>query len=714
MKFKLTLLFCFFPILILFISVRLHARTGTSIINIDSVKERLLVRSGTFFLKDEAGNMTVSDAVASDKWQPNKTGIPNFGVTRSAYWISLNLNNQSKIETFILKIPAPILDSIQLYIEAGNILRLQYSIGEATPVMNRPYNSTDFLLPLTLPSNKISRIYLRVKNGDNLQVPMILGSEKNMLREDKQKDFFWAIFIGLLASMIVYNLFLALSVNDNTYFVYVLYLIAVLLTQISIQGYTNYLFPGSKWLNEHIATLMPAFVGVSGIYFMQRFLHTRQAEPLLDKWFLPFFIAYSCSFLLVVFNQIYYGFLLAEITAASVAFYMMFVAARMSYKGDRAAKFFSVAWGIFLAGIVFYTLKDYDIFEYNNFTLYTMPVGSALESILLSFALADKINILKKEKTISQAQALREAEKNAQLIRMQNTVLETRVTERTAELTTAMSDLKNAQAQLVESEKMASLGQLTAGIAHEINNPINFVISNVKPLRRDVTMLTDVLAQVEELVGSNHSAKEVLEKIHSIKEDVEYDYLITEIDFLLKGISDGSERTAEIVKGLRIFARVDENDVKVTNIHDGLDSTIIIVNTLLSDKIAVEQDYGSVSMIECYPGKLNQAFLNIMSNGIHAIREKFGDRKGGIIKIKTWTEGEMYNISIADNGCGIPSGVGIKIFEPFYSTKEVGEGTGLGLSIAYNIIKKHEGTINYESVINEGTKFILSVPVKQS
>ncbi len=365
-------------------------------------------------------------------------------------------------------------------------------------------------------------------------------------------------------------------------------------------------------------------------------------------------------------------------------------------------------------------MKEVGVLPYNILTTSIILIGSAIEAILLSFALADKINIYRNEKDVAQREALQTAQENERIIREQNVTLELKVTERTKELKSTnnelsktLTDLKETQSQLVESEKMASLGQLTAGIAHEINNPINFVTSNVKPLRRDIDILLDLISKIEETASSDVSVSEKQKQISAIKTEYDFDYLREEVDFLLKGINEGSSRTAEIVKGLRIFSRVDEDDLKKADINEGLDSTIIIVNNLLNGKIKITKNYGNIPMAECYPGKLNQVFLNIISNALYAITSKFNGETGGEITITTSSTNDQVSIAFADNGIGMNDTTLKKLFEPFFTTKPVGEGTGLGLSISYNTIKKHNGTISVESELDKGTVFRISIPIIQ-
>jgi signal transduction histidine kinase len=201
-------------------------------------------------------------------------------------------------------------------------------------------------------------------------------------------------------------------------------------------------------------------------------------------------------------------------------------------------------------------------------------------------------------------------------------------------------------------------------------------------------------------------------KLTDYKEELEFDYLRTEIKHLLNGIYNGASRTAEIVKGLRVFSRLDEDDLKIADINEGIESSMIILNNLLGGKIEVVKEYGQIPTIECYPGKLNQVFLNILSNAIYAVKKQFGEEEGGKIIIHTSGDGNHIEIRIKDNGIGMDEKTQSKIFDPFFTTKDVGEGTGLGMSIAYNTIKKHNGSIKVVSAPGEGAEFIIQLPVR--
>tara|TARA_R110000868_G_scaffold1389_9_gene10727 strand:+ start:22 stop:1137 length:1116 start_codon:yes stop_codon:yes gene_type:complete len=281
------------------------------------------------------------------------------------------------------------------------------------------------------------------------------------------------------------------------------------------------------------------------------------------------------------------------------------------------------------------------------------------------------------------------------------------IEEKNDKLNQLLNDLKETQQQLVMSEKMASLGQLTAGVAHEINNPINFVSANIKPLKEDLNDVLECLNLYESVIKECHLEHKFI-KVNQYKKDSSLEISLVEIQELIKGIEEGAHRTTEIVKGLRNFSRLDQNLLKKADVNEGIASTLILLHSTLKDKIEIKTQYGIIPKIECFPGELNQVFMNITANAIQAIPQK------GEILIKTWTENNTVKISIKDNGLGMSDQTLNKIFEPFFTTKDVGKGTGLGLSISYGIIKKHQGKIEVNSKINKGTEFKITLPINQN
>lgn len=675
---------------------------------------------GSYFdvLIDEQSNMTVEEAVNSTEFQPSITDVPAFGITTNTIWLQISVTNGTS-EPALLNIKNPVLDNVTIYKVQNNVVIDSIVSGESIAIPNRNTIHHDFVYELNLLQGETAKYVIKVSTEETLQVPVIMGTASQVYRDMNRVDVLSGIYFGIILVMFLYNLFVYLTVRDKSYLFYVIYILFVGLTQLGMQGYTySFLWPTSPWLANQSVIFFPAITGIAAIEFFKNFLNVKRT---LKKWiyvlnFLNIFYALNCILSIVGAHRLSQQLLMPNAMLSS--FILLGLAIYLLRKNSRSAGFFILAWSVFLIGIVLFILKDLGVLPYNNFTNYILHIGSAIEVIVLSFALGDRINILQKEKDESQKQALHALKENANIISRQNVLLESKVDERTKELkevneglSTAMRELQEKETQLVESEKMASLGQLTAGIAHEINNPINFVTSNVKPLRRDVSMLIDMLGDIETLALKDMSVDDKQKEINRIKEDAEYDYLKEEINYLLKGINEGSERTAEIVKGLRVFSRLDEDDRKLADINEGIDSTLVIVRNTLGTNIDINKNYGQLPLVECYPGKLNQVFLNIISNGLQAIKAKFKENKGGMFEIATIQEDEHILISFKDNGIGMDEETKKKIYEPFFTTKDVGEGTGLGMSIVYNTIVKHNGKITLDSEKDKGTTFTITIPV---
>ncbi len=274
------------------------------------------------------------------------------------------------------------------------------------------------------------------------------------------------------------------------------------------------------------------------------------------------------------------------------------------------------------------------------------------------------------------------------------------------ELRTTLEELKNMQEQLVQSEKMASLGVLSAGIAHEINNPINFVYAGINSLLRDFKDIEPIIDEISKLNPDSDDLKNRLKTIEKLKEENYFKEAYKAVPETINDIKVGADRTAEIIQGLRNFSRIDKGEMSYANIHDGIEMALLLLRNKYKNHIDIVKNYdGNLTKLLCYPGKMNQVFLNLLSNAIDAISEK------GKIWITTKRNNDKAEISIKDNGYGIPKEVESKLFDPFFTTKPVGEGTGLGLSISYGIIKEHHGEIKVNSIEEDGSEFLIILPI---
>jgi len=308
------------------------------------------------------------------------------------------------------------------------------------------------------------------------------------------------------------------------------------------------------------------------------------------------------------------------------------------------------------------------------------------------------------KKNVEIQEKAKELQKQTVILKKSNIELE----EQKAKAEEALSLLKNTQSQLVSAEKMASLGQLTSGIAHEINNPINYISSSIEGLKLIISDVKHLLTEYNSINKENLKSK--LKYIENLKNELEYNELLNGFDELTMNIKLGIDRTKEIVNSLRTFSRMDEDNYTLVNLNNNIDSTLILLGKHHKDRIEIIKNFDDIPSIECISSKISQVFLNILVNAIQSIKNE------GTIKISTKTENlknkEYVCINIEDTGHGITEEVKEKIFEPFFTTKDVGQGTGLGLSIAYSIIKKHGGDIQVNSKLGKGTSFKIKLPVK--
>ena len=283
--------------------------------------------------------------------------------------------------------------------------------------------------------------------------------------------------------------------------------------------------------------------------------------------------------------------------------------------------------------------------------------------------------------------------------------------EQAAQLEVTLSELQQAQTQLVQAEKMSSLGQMVAGIAHEINNPVSFIFGNLTYTEEYTASIMKLLQMYRDEFPEPPPA------IRDAIDALELDFLLDDLPKMLSSMQVGATRIRDIVRSLRNFSRLDESDMKNVNIHEGIDSTLMILEHRLKAQperpaIQLVKEYGQLPLVECYAGLLNQVFMNIIANAIDVLEEPL--KNPGIIRIRTEVQSNVATIRIADNGAGITDRVKQRIFDPFYTTKPIGSGTGMGLAISHSIIvEKHKGEIKCLSEVGKGTEFILKVPIQR-
>jgi len=300
-----------------------------------------------------------------------------------------------------------------------------------------------------------------------------------------------------------------------------------------------------------------------------------------------------------------------------------------------------------------------------------------------------------------------------QIVEVRTKALKSEVCERKKsedELEKANIQLKENQSRLVQTEKLAGIGQLAAGVAHEINNPIGYINCNLGTLSDYTRTFKKLISLYKSLAdasknGHEEQVEEIAEQIALLDKEEDIEFIMDDVSTLLEESIGGVDKVSDIVQGLKSFARSDSDKCKSADINCGIESTLKLVWNELKYKCEIVKKLGDIPQIQCHMGKLNQVFLNLLVNASHSIEEQ------GVITIETSMESELIHIKISDTGCGIASEYLDKMFDPFFTTKPVGVGTGLGLAISHGIITEHGGTIDVKSELGEGTEFLIKLPV---
>ncbi|MDP1763395.1 MAG: 7TM diverse intracellular signaling domain-containing protein [Sediminibacterium sp.] len=706
-------------LLLFFVFLFMFSLTGfTQLAIITNEKPAYTISSDMEQWVDSIGQSTAEKVLQQANFINTNGRIPVFPNHIKNVWFRFSVKNLSSSPNAFLNIAYSNLSRVSLYSVERQRVTLMGKEGNEVIQAKGIAGLPNIIFNLQANPDSTKQYLLHVYSQHPIIIPAKVLTNNALHESINLQNSIISLYLGILIVMFLYNFFLFFATRDNSYLYYIIYILFLAIAQTTISGYEfRYIWPGNPAINYYAVVFTSSLSAIAGLVFSMHFLRTSLHAKRVHKWLQLLIVIYILGILSSFFGNLAISYQILNYNGLAGVVSVLAVSFYIARKNFRPAYFYLIAWLFFLISFSILILRNLAILPYTNFTTYVIYVGSSLEIALLSIALADKINVLRKEKELSQAESLRRLQLNEKLIRDQNSMLEKKVAERTEELqlsntnlSTALVNLKDTQIQLVEAEKMASLGQLTAGIAHEINNPINFVKSNIKPLQLDINDLLAVINEYNTLhTLPNTAIPDKLQFIENLKKKIDIDYVKSEIESLVKGIQEGAERTAEIVMGLRNFSRLDESEIKAVNIHEGLESTLLLLKNLLPEHIKIVKNFEANGRIECFPGKLNQVFMNILNNAIQAIKTKAGPSEEEFVTITTKNMGDQLLISIKDSGIGMTEAVKQKIFDPFFTTKDVGEGTGLGLSIVYKIIQKHMGKIEVISSEGKGTEFLITL-----
>ncbi|MBV42624.1 MAG: hypothetical protein CL834_06280 [Crocinitomicaceae bacterium] len=666
--------------------------------------------------------LEVEMVAESEDWVSFEQLVPNLGMGSGVEWIRLTLDPMTE-NGKLIEIQNAGIDDLTCFMVCDGKIIASYPSGIMNTNDKKHQFGTYPSFPVPLVECSKLHALFRMQSNKPMIIPLRITGPRKVLEDAHQRDVLFALYAGVMLVMLLYNLFLFLSVGDRSYLEYVLFIFAVGGAQLALNGY-GFVIGAERWpwLNLRLIHLFGVFSGLTTILFVQNFLRLSRYVPWLHKLLNGYFLLYLIALVLALIGRLELSYQLINFCAAASLFCIPGAIITIR-KGYSPAKYFLLAFTVFIFAVFIFVLKDSGVIPYNAWTFYALPMGSAIEVVVLSLALASRINQLKRESVQAREEQLRVSQLNEQIVREQNSVLEERVTKRTAALESAnsimqntLNDLQSAQQQLIQSEKLASIGQLTAGIAHELNNPINFVASSAQSLRRDFEDLSQIIDKMKEIDPSTPNLHEEMAKLKEIFRNLDIEFTQREIEELLNGIEDGTKRTSEIVKGLRIFSRMDGDNFTMAQINELIESTLIVLRSNLKDYAVVESDMGAdLPMLSCQPGRLNQVFMNIITNASQSMEESglaVEERKVRISSRKVDSIGQSWiEVRVKDQGVGMSEAVKAQIFDPFFTTKAVGEGTGLGLSIVMGILRDHNAEVEVETEEGVGTEFIIRFPL---
>lgn len=651
---------------------------------------------------------------------------PNLGSSSSAWWIRVS-GWQGAPRNARIVLDNPTLDSIDVFVLDGPRVLANATSGAALG------REKDLIPTFEIPLNTAHELWFRVRSTKPVLLPFSLTrvDKAEVIRE--RRDLAVALYTGMVLAILIYNSFLAFSTGQRTYFSYIFVVLTVGLVQWGFNGYDRLLWGDVPWMAVNGLTVTGAFSGLSALMFARHFLEVRRYTPGWNRLIQILLGVYTAALGAALIGRPMLAYNLVNLGALSAP--AMLILSIVSWRrGSPSAPWYFVAWLIFLVAVTMQALRDFGVLPSTQMTATFLPIGTVLEMLLLSFALGNRINQLKRSSDEANAKALAASLENERIVKEQNAELEARVRQRTealaaanGELSAALEDLKGAQDQLIQTEKLASLGQMTAGIAHELNNPINYVQSNATSLNRDMEELIEIIeahaAALAALAEGAPGAADMVERARDRARQLDLQFLMEESRQLIKGILEGADRTARIVGGLRVFGRMDGDELVEASLQDLLEASITVLGNRARSRARIEVNFEEgTPALWCQSGKLSQVFMNIVVNAVQATESRWPEAEDRLVSVQLTALSDGANageptsleIRIRDNGTGMDDTTRQRIFDPFYTTKDVGKGTGLGLSIVKGILDDHGAVIRVESALDKGTCFILTFPLHAS
>lgn len=657
-----------------------------------------LLKNKMAVFEDETNNLTfenILDPAIDKRFELYDKSIYNNPFSHKVHWFKFD-NILSSDEKWVITLKQPIVGDVEFYYqnELNEWVKKSNQVQDAWYDREIKYHLHSFELPVNS-----DKFYFKVHTRSN-PISFELLKKSDFESQKTRKLILLSLMIGFMVYVIIYNLFLFSTTRRLEYIIYCVLISGYLLFTMTMTGFIQYLFTKSdlwlwfKWI--------PIFLQPIGMLYTLVFLSVHKYPKMYRLGI--FLIIYLVSYW--IWNLAFpneYIFIISQINALIGMMMMMMTGVYVGMKGDRLGYYFSIAYVMML------TFGGLDVSHLNFgippyiMDLSYVTIGFLFEIIILSYLLTKRFEWENKEIIQSREEAqkrlVQTTLENERIVKNQNVILEDLVNQRTQELTKSLENLKIAQAQLIQAEKMASLGELTAGIAHEIQNPLNFVNN-----------FSEVSAELIEEMNEELDNGDIQEA-KSIASDIKSN---------LEKITHHGKRADGIVKGMLQHSRNRTSQKELTDVNVLCEEYLKLAYHGLRAKdksfnATMNTDFdSSLPKISIVQQDIGRVILNIITNAFHAVREKSESETSDFkpeVNVRTKLQNESIHISIQDNGGGIPDAIKEKIFQPFFTTKPTGQGTGLGLSMAYDIVKAHGGELKMESKINQGTTFYISLPL---
>ena len=672
-------------------------------------------------LEDADNSFTLEQVLNSREFKISSQEIPNLGISKSAFWLKFEIQNNTTNSELNIILEQPNIDLVELYKISSTENHEKVRKGEHEDFYHKNYQHPNYIFDVNIPINESRIFFLKVKANEPLFLPLFICSIKTTITYISKQDILFSFYTGIILVMLLYNIFIYFTVRDNSYLYYVFYILFILLTQIALKGYHfKYLIPDFPEFANKTVTLLPSIAGIAAIEFIKNFLRTKNKVPILNKAGTIIEYVFLLSIGLLLFDHPIKSFKIMQSNTILLSIYAIYIGYKIMKLGYRPAKFFLLAWTTLWIGAFIYVLKDYGILPYNNFTNYTLPAGSAIEVVLLSFALADRINILKEEKEIAQAEELKQRREKQQILLKQADTLKYKVKRATSalqsktdKLEAAYKLIEAAKSDLIQREKMSALTLMAAGTSHEFNNANTKIQLAVDILELNSDLQLNYVEKLHEILPKAKGIEMELDNLEAYKKKIDFKSIEGDIMDAREKANRGLEIISVNTKKLKDFSKIDNEGWVITNVNEDLiNLTDLWKFNLGAIKLKLELNE-HLPRLNCNAQKINDCFKSILQNAIEAIKEKNSPENKGLITVKTGLIAACAVISFEDNGIGMTKDVQEKSFDMYFTTKGA-KKTGTSLTIVKSTLFAHNGHVEMDSKVDKGTSIRLVIPIQKN